>query len=34
MNYGKNVMILNSSAKMPSKPFQTREGGGGGGEEE
>jgi len=25
INYGKNVMILNSSAKMPSKPYTVSE---------
>lgn len=40
INYGKNVAILNSSARMPSEPYRRHDeveeggGGGGGGEEE
>ena len=43
INYGKNVAVLNSSARMPSEPYRSHNeveesegggGGGGGGEEE
>ena len=39
INYGKNVAVLNSSARMPSEPYRRHDeveagGGGGGGEEE